>query len=226
MALADEVIAQPRGRQRAVFSLGPSDRISLTEKLKDAFPFGIPSKEIEFIAERVDGCKTGPKPFSASSAPIKTSTPRRWTSFRLRDWERTGLLEDITLTVKRLHQPESADGEPDDIIVTYDQLSDGEQMLLGRMGLLFLLRGQDGSLLLLDEPETHFNDVWKREIVEMVDMGLLNPPMPTLSFPPTRASPSQTPSPLKSPCWTRRKAKSPREASLAASSAPTLARSQ
>ena len=42
------------------------------------------------------------------------------------------------------------------------------------MGLLFLLRRQDGSLLLLDEPETHFNDVWKREIVEMVDLGLLN----------------------------------------------------
>jgi len=59
-------------------------------------------------------------------------------------------------------------------VVTYDQLSDGEQMLLGRMGLLFLLRGQDGALLLLDEPETHFNDVWKREIVEMIDMGLLN----------------------------------------------------
>ncbi|MBK8284744.1 MAG: hypothetical protein IPK97_07515 [Ahniella sp.] len=47
-------------------------------------------------------------------------------------------------------------------------------MMLGRMGLLFLLRGQDGSLLLLDEPETHFNDVWKREIVDMIDMGLLN----------------------------------------------------
>jgi hypothetical protein len=58
--------------------------------------------------------------------------------------------------------------------VTYDQLSDGEQMLLGRMGMLFLLRGQNGSLLLLDEPETHFNDVWKREIVEMADLGLLN----------------------------------------------------
>jgi len=42
------------------------------------------------------------------------------------------------------------------------------------MGLLFLLRGQEGSLLLLDEPETHFNDVWKREIVEMIDSGLLN----------------------------------------------------
>ena len=93
---------------------------------------------------------------------------------RLRDWDRTGLLEDLSLTLTRIHRPEASDGKPDDIVVTYDQLSDGEQMLLGRMGLLFLLRRQDGSLLLLDEPETHFNDVWKREIVEMVDTGLLN----------------------------------------------------
>ena len=27
---------------------------------------------------------------------------------------------------------------------------------------------------MLDEPETHFNDVWKREIVDMIDRGLLN----------------------------------------------------
>jgi len=175
VALADEVIAQPLGRQRVVFSLEPSARISLTEKLSDAFPLVIPSKGIEIIAERVDGCNTGAEAilrvFSADkdidSTPMDVFT-------RLRDWERTGLLEDITLTIKRLHRTESADGEPDDIIITYDQLSDGEQMLLGRMGLLFLLRGQDGSLLLLDEPETHFNDIWKREIVEMVDMSLLN----------------------------------------------------
>ncbi len=175
VALADEVVAQPLGRQRAVFSLGPSGRISLTEKLKDAFPLGIPSKGIEFIADRVDACKTGSEAFLRvlSADQDIDSTPMDVFS-RLRDWERTGLLEEITLTVKRLHRPESADGEPDDTIVTYDQLSDGEQMLLGRMGLIFLLRGQDGSLLLLDEPETHFNDVWKREIVEMVDMGLLN----------------------------------------------------
>ncbi len=175
VALADEVIAQPLGRQRAVFSLGPSDGISLTEKLKDAFPLGIPSKGIEFIAKRVDGCKTGSEAILRilSADQDIDSTPLDAFS-RLRDWERTGLLEDITLTVKRLHRPESADGEPDDAIVTYDQLSDGEQMLLGRMGLFFLLRGQDGSLLILDEPETHFNDVWKREIVEMVDMALLN----------------------------------------------------
>lgn len=175
VALADEVIAQPRGRQRAIFFLGPSDRISLTEKLREAFPLGIPSKGIEFIAGRVDGCRTMSEAMLRVFSADKNidSTPMDVFS-RLRDWERTGLLEDITLTVKRLHRPEAADGERDDIIVTYDQLSDGEQMLLGRMGLLFLLRGQDGSLLLLDEPETHFNDVWKREIVEMIDLGLLN----------------------------------------------------
>ena len=175
VALADEVIAQPLGRQRAVFSLGPSDGISLTEKLKEAFHFGVPSQQLELIAERIDGCKTGAEAILRVFSADKDidSTPMDVFS-RLRAWNRTGLLEDVNLTVKRLHRPESTDGEPDDIIVTYDQLSDGEQMLLGRMGLIFLLRGQDGSLLLLDEPETHFNDVWKREIVEMVDLGLLN----------------------------------------------------
>jgi ABC-type molybdenum transport system ATPase subunit/photorepair protein PhrA len=175
VALADEVIAQPRGRQRAVFYLGPSGGISLTEKLKGAFPFGISNSAIEIIAKRVDGCKTMAEAIlrvlssdtDFDSTPIEVFT-------RLRDWERTGLLENLTLTVKRLHCTVAADGEPDETIVTYDQLSDGEQMLLGRMGLLFLLRGQHGSLLLLDEPETHFNDVWKREIVEMIDMSLLN----------------------------------------------------
>jgi hypothetical protein len=174
VALADEVISQPLGRQRAVLSLGPFEGVNLSESLKETFPFGISNREIEFIAGRVDGCKTGAEAILRilSADQDIDSTPMDVFS-RLRDWERTGLLEEITLTVKRLHRPESVNGEPDDIIITYDQLSDGEQMLLGRMGLIFLMRGQDGSLLLLDEPETHFNDVWKREIVEMVDMGLL-----------------------------------------------------
>jgi energy-coupling factor transporter ATP-binding protein EcfA2 len=175
LALADKVIAQPGNRQRAVISLGPSENIDLSARLREVFPFGLPSSDIEFIAERVDACRTGAEAvlriFSADSEI--DSTPLDVFS-RLRDWERTGLLENITLTVKRLHRPQSPDGEADDIVVTYDQLSDGEQMLLGRMGLLFLLRGQDGSLLLLDEPETHFNDKWKREIVDMIDHGLLN----------------------------------------------------
>jgi energy-coupling factor transporter ATP-binding protein EcfA2 len=175
VALADEVIAQPRGRMRAVFSLGPADKISLSEQLEHVFPFGLPSKAIEFAAERVDGSKTMAEAILRvfSDDTDLDSSPMNVFA-RLRDWERTGLLEDLTLTIQRLHQPVAGDGELDDIVVTFDQLSDGEQMLLGRMGLLFLLRGQDGSLLLLDEPETHFNDVWKREIVEMIDMGLLN----------------------------------------------------
>jgi predicted ATPase len=175
VALADEVIAQPRGRQRAILSLGPSDGISLTEKLKDAFPHGLQSKNLDFIAERVDGSKTMAEAILRLFSADRDidSTPMDVFS-RLRHWERSGLLEDLTLTIKRLHPVETADGEADDVIVTYNQLSDGEQMLLGRMGMIFLLRGQAGSLLLLDEPETHFNDVWKREIVEMVDMGLLN----------------------------------------------------
>ena len=175
VALADEVVAQPRGRQRAVFSLGPATAISLTERLREAFPFGVPNKAIDFIAERVDGSQTMAEAILRVFSEAENLDATPFDVFaRLRDWERTGLLEDLTLTVKRLHRPDAADGEPDDTIVSYDQLSDGEQMLLGRMGLLFLLRGQDGSLLLLDEPETHFNDVWKREIVEMIDMALLN----------------------------------------------------
>jgi AAA domain, putative AbiEii toxin, Type IV TA system len=175
IALADDVIQQPLGRAQAVIPLGPMDGVSISERLKKAFPFGIGSKQVEDIAARMDKAPTGAEAmlrlFSADDDV--DSTPMDFFT-RLRDWERTGLLEHITLTVKRLHQVDTHDGEPDEVIVTWDQLSDGEQMLLGRIGLLYLLRGQDGSLLLLDEPETHFNDVWKREIVDMVDAALLN----------------------------------------------------
>lgn len=47
-------------------------------------------------------------------------------------------------------------------------LSDGEQSFLGRL-CLFSLLGDTEALILLDEPEVHFNDVWKREIVRMLD---------------------------------------------------------
>ena len=42
-------------------------------------------------------------------------------------------------------------------------------MYLGRMALFHLMQGHDDALLLLDEPETHFNDKWKREIVDIID---------------------------------------------------------
>ena len=175
VALADEIVAQPLDCVRAVFSLGPSDRIGLTDKLQNAFKGDIPDRALAVAAARVDNCKTGAGAILRifSEDDNVDSTPMDVFN-RLRDWERSGLLKEITLTVKRISQTQSPIDQPDDLIVTYEQLSDGEQMFLGRMGLLSLLRGQDGSLLLFDEPETHFNDVWKREIVEMVDMGLLN----------------------------------------------------
>ncbi|GER86537.1 hypothetical protein KDW_06990 [Dictyobacter vulcani] len=46
--------------------------------------------------------------------------------------------------------------------------SDGERSFLGRL-CLFSLLGDQEALILLDEPEVHFNDFWKREIVHMLD---------------------------------------------------------
>lgn len=54
-----------------------------------------------------------------------------------------------------------------------DWLSDGEQSFLGRMALLAML-DTDDSLILLDEPEVHFNDYWKREVVGLLDTVMRN----------------------------------------------------
>lgn len=49
--------------------------------------------------------------------------------------------------------------------------SDGERSFLGRICLLRLLSSTE-SLILLDEPEVHFNDLWKRQIVQFLDETL------------------------------------------------------
>lgn len=54
------------------------------------------------------------------------------------------------------------------MLLLYDWLSDGEQSFLARMALFALFRA-DNLLILLDEPEVHFNDVWKRQIVQKLD---------------------------------------------------------
>lgn len=46
--------------------------------------------------------------------------------------------------------------------------SDGEQTFLGRMALLSIL-DRANTLALLDEPEVHFNDYWKRRIVKLLN---------------------------------------------------------
>ncbi|MGB3219118.1 MAG: AAA family ATPase, partial [Anaerolineae bacterium] len=65
----------------------------------------------------------------------------------------------------------SVDTEADagaSMLLLYDWLSDGERSFLARMALFALFRA-DNLLILLDEPEVHFNDVWKREIVQKLD---------------------------------------------------------
>jgi predicted ATPase len=79
---------------------------------------------------------------------------------RLLDLLEEGLIAGLSICLRKV--------DTDDLI-HFDELSDGEQMLLGRMVLFHLLRGQQDALLLLDEPETHFNDNWKREIVDIID---------------------------------------------------------
>ena len=64
-----------------------------------------------------------------------------------------------------------ADPEDDPPLHLLDWLSDGERSFLGRM-CLFALLGETEALVLLDEPEVHFNDFWKRKIVSLLDKTL------------------------------------------------------
>ena len=76
-----------------------------------------------------------------------------------------GVISEISMAVRKTEEDVPH-------IIRLDELSDGEQMILGRMALFHLLEKQDDVLLMLDEPETHFNDKWKREIVDIVDDAL------------------------------------------------------
>jgi energy-coupling factor transporter ATP-binding protein EcfA2 len=62
------------------------------------------------------------------------------------------------------------DGSPENApsVFLFDWLSDGEQSFLSRMALLAMLDTEDG-LILLDEPEVHFNDYWKLEVIDLLD---------------------------------------------------------
>lgn len=86
-------------------------------------------------------------------------------------WLALGLIDNIEISIRRNEKTD--DGGPTDIgIISYADLSDGEQMVLRRWALFHLLEGQQDALLLLDEPETHFNDAWKREIVHFIDQAM------------------------------------------------------
>lgn len=89
-------------------------------------------------------------------------------------WWRHGILEDIELFIRRNDKPdeESLTDLSDPGVLRLSEFSDGERLVLARWALFHLLAGQDDALLLLDEPETHFNDAWKREIVQVVDAAM------------------------------------------------------
>ena len=179
LALADEATAQPSGRMRVVISLGPLTSLDLAARLNEATPYELPSSKdkdtlFDMLVRRVSDSSTGAEAVMRVFSPNQDLDTTLVETFEgLRKWEESGLLEDLTLTIKRLHQAKSSDGEMDNVVIRYEDLSDGEQMLLGRMALFFLLRRQDGTLLLLDEPETHFNDVWKREMIDLIDDAIL-----------------------------------------------------
>lgn len=85
---------------------------------------------------------------------------------------RPPILSDIHLFLEgnRVVQPKEQASEKSPLHL-FDWLSDGEQSFLGRLCLLALL-GDDEALVLLDEPEVHFNDYWKRKLVHMIVQSL------------------------------------------------------
>lgn len=87
----------------------------------------------------------------------------------LADWygDNNRILGRMNLFLERASAKTAEDPEAVPPLHTWDWLSDGEQSFLGRM-CLFLLFGEVESLILLDEPEVHFNDFWKRHIVRIM----------------------------------------------------------
>jgi len=92
----------------------------------------------------------------------------------LLELNQAGLFDDLLLRLRRHPASDAADdkAQRDLGVLRYEELSDGEQMFIGRMALFHLLRGRQDALLLLDEPETHFNDLWKRDVVSVVEDAL------------------------------------------------------
>lgn len=169
-ALADTVVRHPLEESLSVVALGHRPPVRPEELVgEDAL-----DELLNLGGEPMRNAHCGAEALRCLFAGEQAAKESLWSIFQaLRSWRALGLLKDVQLTVKRIRQVPNVYNQLDDSVITYDSFSDGEQMLLGRMALLLLLRGQDNSLLLLDEPETHFNDVWKRQLIDMVDDSIL-----------------------------------------------------
>lgn len=80
------------------------------------------------------------------------------------------LLRKVSLFIKRPTEGKNVANESPPLHL-FQWLSDGEQSFLGRL-CLFSLLGTAQALVMLDEPEVHFNDYWKRQIVRLLDQML------------------------------------------------------
>lgn len=67
------------------------------------------------------------------------------------------LIEEVRIKVRKT----------DGTIITFNELSEGEQQLLMVLGLLKFTRSRE-SLFLLDEPDTHLNPAWKFEYLNLI----------------------------------------------------------
>ena len=83
------------------------------------------------------------------------------------------ILREVNIFLERYPErdPQTKDIRELSPMLLFDWLSDGERSFLGRM-CLFSLLGDTEALILLDEPEVHFNDYWKRQIVFLIDKVL------------------------------------------------------
>lgn len=68
------------------------------------------------------------------------------------------LLEEVRIKIRKI----------DGTIITFNDLSEGEQQLLVVLGLLKFTQSKE-SLFLLDEPDTHLNPSWKFEYLNLIE---------------------------------------------------------
>jgi energy-coupling factor transporter ATP-binding protein EcfA2 len=75
------------------------------------------------------------------------------------------LIREVRVKVKK----KNADGT-----ITFKELSEGEQQLLTVLGLLRFTRS-DESIILLDEPDTHLNPLWKWQYFDLLEKIVRRP---------------------------------------------------
>lgn len=111
--------------------------------------------------------------FRRQTLPREAMMPTPLSLFEeLLAWRRQGALQALNLILKKANAED---------LLAVNALSDGEFLYLGRYSLLLMLRDVGDCLILLDEPETHFNDQWKVEIVRDINRLLAHDRRPRTS---------------------------------------------